>query len=114
MRTFIFICVLLCTQLCFAAKQSDLDKLKNLKSTENAALDLSNADLRGYMLGSDKIDLRNANLSHTNLANVNITKLNLSGANLSGANLSGAKLNQANLTNANLTHANLSLSLIHI
>lgn len=65
--------------------------------------DLSEADLRGEVLGS-------ANFSNTLLEGVKLARASLRKVDLRGANLNNAKLRWAELTQANLTEAELSFA----
>jgi uncharacterized protein YjbI with pentapeptide repeats len=75
-----------------------------LIGTENPAIALTGADLKGVTLRR-ATDLRGANLDNANLKGANLQEANLKGAELYKANLKGANLKGANLKGAVLYEA---------
>ena len=91
-------------------------KWQTCEVTEGLRLDLRDADLRGAVLTTVRLqqaDLSGANLSlafllHANLSCAFLIGVDLSDSVLSGADLSGAFLINADLTDADLMHADLT------
>lgn len=80
--------------------------LEEWESQSQAGVDLSSANLSGFILRD--VALKGADLSGANLAGADLDGSNLTGAFLRGSNLRGTDLRKANLFRADLTDADLS------